>query len=124
MRLPIAAAIAASLVLAQVPRANAQAAIGVPVVETVIGVVIIGGILYEVYINSQGQEERRPATQPMMEDPEANEEEYPEPILADSELEARRKCASLAESYGVILVRVERRTSRGKTYECLFRPNN
>jgi hypothetical protein len=68
MRLPIAAAIAVSLVFSQMPRANAQAVIGLPVAETVIGIVIIGGIAYELYRNSQGEELTRPA--PVMENPD------------------------------------------------------
>jgi len=46
-------------------RANAQAVIGVPVVETA----IIGGIVYYVWQNWQG-EEQRSTTYPMLEDPE------------------------------------------------------
>jgi hypothetical protein len=52
------------LIVSLPPRANAQAVIGVPVVETFIGIVIIGGIAYELYRTSQGQELTRPVTMP------------------------------------------------------------
>lgn len=59
-------ALATTLTIQFTPhRANAQAVIGVPVVETV----IIGGIVYYVWQNWQG-EEQRSQTYPMLEDPE------------------------------------------------------
>lgn len=70
MKLPIAVAISVSLAFSQMPRAKAQAVIGVPIAETVIGVVVIGGILYEIYLNNQGHEATRPASYPVLEDPD------------------------------------------------------
>jgi len=56
-------------------KTNAQAVIGVPVVETV----IIGGIVYYVWQNWQGQEQQS-TTYPMLEDPEDEDQwgEYPD----------------------------------------------
>jgi hypothetical protein len=112
----------ATFILAQVPtqRVKAQAAaIAVPVGAAI---VIMGGISYYVWVNSQGERQAVPV--PILEDPEVHQEEWDYPISADSQLEADRMCQQLAESNGVTLVQAKRRTARGKTYDCIFRTNN
>jgi hypothetical protein len=65
-----------------------------------------------------------PELQPMIDDPEAQEDDWSDSVLADDDTEARRKCQQLAETHRVTLVKVQKRTIKGKTYDCFFRPNN
>lgn len=65
-KVAIASTLCSTLLIVLAPqKTQAQAVIGIPVVETI----IIGGIVYYVWLNSQG-EEQQSATYPMLEDPE------------------------------------------------------
>lgn len=97
-RIGVIALAAALTIQFTLHRANAQAVIGVPVVETV----IIGGIVYYVWQNWQG-EEQRSTTYPMLEDPEEEIERMGSNatqgrvVVADSASEAQIKCEQYAD---------------------------
>jgi hypothetical protein len=85
-----------------------------------LGTVVIGGIAYYVWQNSQtGEQYRMP-----IEDPEEEVAEWDEPIVAQTPEEADRTCRAKAAQYGVKLVRVQQpsRVRRGQNqqYRCWF----
>lgn len=60
----------------------------------------------------------------VLDNPDEQQEEWTEGILADSQAEADRRCQQMAESYKVNFVKAQRRTAKGKTYDCVFRTRN
>lgn len=99
-----------------------------------IGVVVIGGVLYwELTRDRQVTHIRVPqgidphrieGEEPeILEDPENVGTEWPEPVLANDETEAYRRCQAISRSLGlnVRLIRVVRRSRNGKTWDCYFR---
>ncbi|MDB9496907.1 hypothetical protein PN441_03590 [Spirulina major CS-329] len=97
----------------------------------VIGVVVIGGVLYWEFIQNR-QLIRVPVPQgidpyriegedpEILEDPEDVGTEWTESVLANNEADAYRRCQAISQSSGlnVRLVRVVRRSKNGKTWDC------
>ena len=117
------------MVVSLTPRqAEATPAVAAPVAiacisnpACVLGVLIIGGILYFT-VTQGGQTVRVNA---MIDDPEALTEEWPEEVWAFSRGAAQDKCEALAEAYTkqggrrVSVKRVEPTRIRDK-YKCVF----
>ena len=85
-----------------------------------VGTVVVAGVAYYVWQNSQtGEEYRLP-----IEDPEETAQEWDEPIVARDPEEADRECRARAAQYGVGLSRVQQpnRVRRGQNqqYRCWF----
>jgi hypothetical protein len=85
-----------------------------------VGTVVVAGVAYYVWQNSQtGQEYYSP-----IEDPEEEAQEWDEPIVARDPEEAERECRTRAALYGVGLSRVQQpnRVRRGQDqqYRCWF----
>jgi hypothetical protein len=108
------------------PPAQAQVEILAPAICStgigcvLLGTVVIGGIGYYVWQNSQtGDRYNMPIA-----DPEEEVAEWDEPILAQAPEEADRQCRAKARQYGVELVRVQKpsRVQRGQNqqYRCWF----
>jgi hypothetical protein len=109
------------------PPAQAQVEVLAPAICStgvgcvLLGTVVIGGIAYYVWQNSQtGEEYQMP-----IEDPEEEVTEWDEPIVAQTPEEADRTCRAKAAEYGVELVRVQQpsRVRRGQDqqYRCWFK---
>jgi hypothetical protein len=116
MKKSIAIALVTALAVTQLapPKANAQAVLGIPVVETV----IIGGIVWYVWTNWQG-EEQRSTTYPVLPDPEEESQEESQDIFADDIGQAQRRCRYLVENGGGEYIGV---ISLGKDrYRCTWR---
>jgi hypothetical protein len=104
-------------------RANAQAA--AVVVPVGAAIVILGGIAYYTWLNSQGHEQLVPTSSAILEDPEEDQSEWDDPIIAASPEEAARECRRRAERDGVELVRVQPpsrvRPGQNQSYRCWFK---
>jgi hypothetical protein len=109
------------------PPAQAQVEILAPAICStgigcvLLGTVVIGGIGYYIWQNSQtGEEYKMPIA-----DPEEEVTEWDEPIVAQNPEEAERECRAKAAQYGVELVRVQKpsRVRRGQNqqYRCWFK---
>ncbi|NJL41597.1 MAG: hypothetical protein HC899_36585 [Leptolyngbyaceae cyanobacterium SM1_4_3] len=85
-----------------------------------VGTVVVAGVAYYVWQNSQtGEEYHMP-----IEDPEEEAEEWDEPIIARDPEEAARECQARATHYGVRLSRVQEpsrlRRGQNQQYRCWF----
>jgi hypothetical protein len=119
MRLPIAVAIAASLVFVHVPRANAQAVVVVPAGASI---VLIAGITYYVWANWQGVEQRVPTANAIIDNPDEPSSEEWDYIWADDYNQAVRKCREKASQYGGTYSRVVQKPGSTR-YECYWWTN-
>jgi len=109
-------ALASTIAIQLTPyRANAQAAVAVPVGAVI---VVLGGIAYYVWTNSQGAEQRMPVSGDYLEDPEGAEPEiYSDCVAGDSESQALSRCQEVAN--GGLDVKVKK--VGNNRYECTWR---
>jgi hypothetical protein len=124
MRKTTAIALITALALTQLspPKAQAQ---GVLVIPEAAAIVIIGGIAYYVWTNSEGLREQvavPSSSMPMIDNPDEQSSEEWDYIWADDYNQAVRRCREYVENNGGTYVRVVEKPGSTR-YECHWTSN-
>lgn len=122
-----AIALSVPFVVSIVPQRVEAQAIPIPVVVCftnpvcVVTSVIVGGVAYWVITQNGQSHQFQYGEGEYLEDPEAEVEEWSNPILADSQQQADSVCRDYAQRNGAVFIKAQRRSQSGRTYDCYFR---
>ena len=121
---PVAIALTAALSTSLTRPATATPAMAPSIVACLsnpycfIGIAIVGGVVYWE-LQQNGKTQWIPLA-PILDNPDAQSEEWTDYVWADDLVQAKRKCQGLAQGWKIQFLKV-RKVGNGKKFECTFR---